>query len=373
MSLITAEFEQQLYKFCQKEMHPFLEEDDEKQHFRSEIYQGMANLGLAGLTTTEKWGGAGCGLKNLCRVLEILGSYSVSYGVTLSVSLMVQNIIEQWGNEEQKKTWLPKLTAGAIASFALSESHSGSDAAALRTHYWSDGDDYILNGQKMWITSAGLSEVYAVVAREKSRENCFSLFLISPETDGFTLGKKENKMGWRSSPTREIRLENCRVSKSSLVGAESKGLKLALSGLDKGRITIAALALGLARGAFREAIQYTSSREQFKTKIIDFQGTEFLLADLATEIEASAALIQQASHFYDRNMPNRKLSSMAKMKATDVAMRVTTDALQLHGGVGYTKEFPVERYMRDAKVLQIVEGSNQIQKIVIAKELKKEI
>lgn len=371
---ILKDVVEQVKKYCLEKIEPTAEADDESSTFRKELYTGLGELGVAGMTIPDEFGGADLGIVELCGVLEEIAKYSVSYSVTLSVSTMVQNIINAFGTSEQKKKFLPELTSGQeIGSFCLSESGSGSDAAALKTKARLNGDHYVLNGTKMWITSAGVAKYYLVMARTGDESSKgISAFVVPADAPGLSFGKKERKMGWKVSPTREVILENCQVPKENILGQEGEGFKVALSGLDKGRITIASIANGLAQRALDEAVKYSLERKQFKQQIFDFQGIQFMLADMATELEASKALVEKASRQFDSQNYNPMLASMAKLKATDMAMKVTTDAVQILGGVGYTAEFPVERCMRDAKVLQIVEGTNQIQKVVIARALKKD-
>jgi len=326
------------------------------------------------VTLPEQYGGAGLSYQNLCLILEEIAKSSVAYAVTVSVSTMVQSILDLYGNQDQKQKYLPALTAGdEIGAFCLSESHSGSDAAALKTTAKKVEGGYILNGSKMWITSGGIAKTYIVMARTGvPGAKGISAFILRDGAEGFSYGKKETKMGWKVSPTRELVFDNCFVAEENLLSEEGMGFKIAMSALDRGRITIAAIGVGLAQRALDEAIKYSMERQQFNQPIFEFQGLQWMMADMATEVEASRLLVQRAADLFDAGTPDVKLASMAKMKATDTAMRVTTDAVQIHGGAGYTTEYPVERYMRDAKVLQIVEGTNQIQKIVIARQLKKE-
>lgn len=360
-------------KFCQSKIEPFMEHDDKDENFRMEIFQSLGELGLTGMTLPEKFGGAQMSYQDLCLVLEEVAKYSVSYSVTLSVSTMVQSIINQFGTEKQKEVYLPSLTSGnEIGAFCLSESHSGSDAAALKTTAKEVEGGYLLNGSKMWITSGGIAKTYIVMARTGEQgAKGISAFIVRDGMDGFSYGKKEKKMGWKVSPTRELIFENCFVPKENLLSNIGEGFKIAMSALDRGRITIGAVAVGLAQRALDEAVKYSLERKQFDQAIFDFQGLQWMMADMATEVECSRLLTYQAAKDFDSGKNNIKLASMAKMKSTDTAMKVTTDAVQIHGGVGYTSEYPVERLMRDAKVLQIVEGTNQVQKIVIARELKK--
>jgi butyryl-CoA dehydrogenase len=374
MSELQSEIRKTLRKFCQSKIDPFVEEDDHGENFKMDLYQEIGELGFTGGPISESYGGADLSLEDFCIVLEEIARSSVSYAVTLSVSVMVQTIIEQAGNEEQKKRYLPSLTSGKeIGAFALSESFAGSDAASLRTTAKKTDKGYVLNGSKMWITSGGIASTYIVMARTGGPgKDGVSAFIVSDGTPGFSFGKKEKKMGWKVSPTRELLFQDCLIPHENLLGLEGQGLKVALSNLDKGRITIGAIAIGVGSRALDESVRYSLSRQQFNQAIFDFQGLQFMLADMACDLEAARLLVEQAAKLYDQGNPNTKLSSMAKLKATDMAMSVTTDAVQVHGGVGYTSEYPVERLMRDAKVLQIVEGTNQIQRVVIARQLRKE-
>jgi butyryl-CoA dehydrogenase len=367
------ELRDQVRKFRIQKIEPIVEVDEEERRFRMEIFHEMGTLGLTGITTSEEYDGTNLGLNCLCTVIEELAMSSASYAVTVSVSSMVQSIINEFGSNAQKKQYLPALAKGEeIGAFALSETGSGSDAAALKCKAVLKGNQYILNGQKMWITSAGIAKTYIVFARTgDNTSKGISAFIVRDGTDGLSFGKNEKKMGWKSSPTRELILRDCVIPKENLLGQEGKGFNIAMTALNRGRITIASLANGLAKRAFEESTRYSLERQQFEQKIFEFQGIQFMLADMATELECALELTNKAALDFDRGGKNIMLASMAKLKATDTAMRVTTDAVQIHGGVGYTSEFPVERTMRDAKVTQILEGSNQIQRVVIARELKK--
>lgn len=361
-------------KFCKDKIEPFMEEDDAEGKFRKEIFNEMGQLGLTGMTLPEQYGGAGLGYEDFCAVLEEIAKSSVPYAVTVSVSTMVQGMISNFGTEEQKQKYLPSLTSGEeIAAFCLSESHAGSDAGALKTTAKKTDGGYILNGSKMWITSGGVAKTYVVMARTGAEGgNGISAFILEDGQEGFSYGKKENKMGWRTSPTRELVFENCFVPQENILGNEGQGFKIAKSALAAGRVTIGAIAVGLSQRSLDEAIKYSLERKQFNQPIFDFQGLQWMMADMATETQASRLMVQAAAQKLDSKKEDVALASMAKMKATDTAMRVTTDSVQIHGGVGYTTEYPVERYMRDAKVLQIVEGTNQVQKVVIARSLRKQ-
>lgn len=374
MNDFQVEIKNQLEKFRLNKIEPFMEEDDREEKFRMEIFTELGQLGFTGMGTPEAYGGAGMGLEDVCIALSEIAKSSIAYAVTISVSSMVQTIINEWGNEDQKKKYLPALTSGQeIGAYCLSESSSGSDAASLKATAKKTEGGYLLNGSKMWISSAGLAKTYIVMARTgEEGSKGISAFILRDGMEGFTYGKKERKMGWRASPTREILFQNCFVPDENLIAKEGEGFKVAMSGLDKGRITIGSLGVGLAERALDEAVRYALERQQFKKAIFDFQGLQFMMADMATEIEASRLLVFEAAKQFDEGRLQQKLASMAKLKATDTAMKVTTDAVQILGGVGYTSEYPVERFMRDAKVLQIVEGTNQIQRVVIARCLKKQ-
>lgn len=381
-----AEIKNQIKKFCLKNIWPWAQEDDEKEIFRKEVFQGLGEIGIAGMTTPEKYGGSGLSYHDYCQALIEVARYSVSYAVTLSVSSMVQGIINQFGNEEQKNKFLPELASGSeIGAFALTESGAGSDAGSLKMTAKKTPQGYILQGSKIFITSGGIAKTYIVMARTgEEGPKGISAFIVSDGMKGFGHGKKEKKMGWRASPTRELIFDQCLVPTQNLLGAEGDGFNIAKGALDPGRVTIGSIAVGLAKEAFERSFRYALDRKQFKKAIIEFQAIEFMFSDMAIEIESSELLVFKACQALDQirssqnSKPSEKnnfskLASMAKIKATDTAMKVTTDAVQIFGGVGYTSEYPVERFMRDAKVLQIVEGTNQIQRGLVARCLKKEI
>lgn len=374
MDEMQVEIKNQLEKFRNNKIEPLMEHDDESENFRMDLFQELGQLGFAGMTLPEEFGGAGMQYTDLCVALSEIAKSSVSYAVTISVSTMTQSILNDFGTEKQKEKYLPPLTSGEeIGAFALSESSSGSDAAALKTTAKKVDGGYILNGSKMWITSGGIAKTYIVMARTGvDGPKGISAFIIRDGMEGFSYGKKEKKMGWKISPTRELVFNNCFVAEEDLLREEGFGFKIAMAALDKGRITIGSIAVGLAERALEESVKYSLERHQFNQAIFEFQGLQFMMADMATEIEASRLLVKMAAECYDAGKPDQKIASMAKMKSTDTAMKVTTDAVQILGGVGYTCEYPVERFMRDAKVLQIVEGTNQVQKVVIARQLKKQ-
>jgi butyryl-CoA dehydrogenase len=371
MNELHAELIEQVKRFRLEKIEPTAEHDDANQEFKMDIYRGIGELGLAGIPISEEFGGTSLGYTELSLVLEELAKSSVSYAVTLSVSTMVQGMIQNSGTQEQKQKFLPSLTAGTgIGAFCLSEAGSGSDAKAMKSFAIKVDGGYELTGQKMWITSAGIAEVYVVMAKTGEKE--VSSFIVPADSEGISFGEKEKKMGWKVSPTREVIFDKVFIPETNILGKQGDGFKVAMKALDGGRITIGSIAVGLGQRALDEAINYSLEREQFKQPIFDFQGIQFMLSDMATEVMSARLLVQESSRLYDAKTPNQTLFSMAKLKATDVAMRVTTDAVQVLGGNGYTTDYHVERYMRDAKVLQIVEGTNQIQRVVIARNLKQQ-
>jgi alkylation response protein AidB-like acyl-CoA dehydrogenase len=298
---------------------------------------------------------------------------SASYAVSVAVTGLPQVILATYGSEEQKKKYLPDLAMGeTIGAFALSEPDSGSDAASLQTTAVRDGDHYVLNGTKFWITHGGVADVYVVMARTGGDgPRGVSAFIVEGDTPGLSFGKKEEKMGLRASPTVEIILRDARIPVDHLLGQEGDGFKVAMSALDSGRITIGAISVGIAQAALDTSAAYACQRKQFKKPIIDFQGVGFMLADMACKIESSRLLVQKAAVLRDQSQPYSHIAAMAKCVATDASIEVATDAVQVLGGYGYTREYPVERYMRDAKVMQIVEGTNQVQRLVISRHIKR--
>jgi alkylation response protein AidB-like acyl-CoA dehydrogenase len=295
----------------------------------------------------------------------------LSLAVTLSVHHLSAFALHQFGSEELKEHYLPRLcSAEWLGAYALSEASSGSDAAALRTRARKDGDAYVLDGAKRFITHAGEAEFYLVMARtgEEGPEGV-SAFAVERGLEGFDFGKLEEKMGWNASPMRELLFEGCRVPAANLIGQEGEGFTVALATLDGGRLGIAACSVGLSQAALDAAIGFARERTQFGRPIVEFQGIQFMLADMATQVEAARRLYREAGRLRDAGGDDTVAASMAKLFASDVAMRVTTDAVQVHGGYGYMREYPVERYMREAKALQIVEGTNQVQRMVIGRSL----
>jgi alkylation response protein AidB-like acyl-CoA dehydrogenase len=363
--------------FAETEVAPSAGERDETERFdRALMFDRLAELGLTGIVFPEEYGGAGADYISYAIAVEELSRVCGSTGVTLSAHLsLCANPIYLFGTEAQKQKFLVPLAKGEkIGAFGLTEPSAGSDAGGTKTTATRDGNDWILNGSKIFITNAGEAEVYVVLARsDKSAEKHrgITAFIVEKGTPGFSFGKKEKKMGIRSSPTMELVFENCRIPGDNLLGQEGQGFKVAMKTLDGGRIGIAAQALGIAQGALDAAIAYTKEREQFNKPIASFQGVSFQLADMATQVEAARLLIYNAAYRASAGLSYSQESAMAKLFASETAMWVTTQSVQLHGGYGYTREFPVERMMRDAKITEIYEGTSEVQRVVIGAALTK--
>ena len=363
--------------FAEAEVAPSARERDEEERFdRALMYDRLAELGLTGIVFPEEYGGAGADYISYAIAVEELSRVCGSTGVTLSAHLsLCANPIYMFGTEAQKQKFLVPLAKGEkMGAFGLTEPSAGSDAGGTKTTATRDGNDWILNGSKIFITNAGEAEIYVVLARsDKSAEKHrgISAFIVEKGTSGFSFGKKEAKMGIRSSPTMELVFDNCRIPGENLLGQEGQGFKVAMKTLDGGRIGIASQALGIAQGALDAAIAYTKDREQFNKPVASFQGVQFQLADMATQVEAARLLIYNAAYRASAGLSYSQESAMAKLFASETAMRVTTQAVQLHGGYGYTREFPVERMMRDAKITEIYEGTSEIQRVVIGAALTK--
>jgi len=364
-------------EFAETEVAPTARIRDEEERFdRPLMFDRLAELGLTGIVFPEEYGGAGADYISYAIAVEELSRVCASTGVTLSAHLSLgANPIYLFGNEEQKQQFLAPLARGEkMGAFGLTEPSAGTDAGGTRTTGVKDGDGWILNGTKIFITNAGEAETYVVFARtDKSaqKHHGISAFIVEKNTPGFTFGKKEQKMGIRSSPTMELIFDNCRIPASQLLGEEGQGFKVAMKTLDGGRIGIASQALGIAQGALDAAVNYAKERKQFDTQIAKFQGVQFQLADMATQIEASRLLVYSAAYKASNGLSYSQASAMAKLMASETAMRVTTQAVQIFGGYGYTREFPVERMMRDAKITEIYEGTSEVQRLVIGTALTK--
>ncbi|HZG15434.1 MAG TPA: acyl-CoA dehydrogenase [Candidatus Bathyarchaeia archaeon] len=363
-------------EFAETEVAPTAAERDEEERFDRSIFNKMAELGLTGIPWPEKYGGAGADYLSYVIAVEELSRVDSSIGVTLSAHVSLASWpLYKFGTEEQKQKFLRPLAEGKkMGAYCLTEPGSGSDSAGMRTTAVKDGDHYILNGSKIFITNAGEAEIYIVfaVTDPALKHKGISAFIVEKGMEGFTMGKKEKKLGIRSSPTLAVNFEDVRVPKENLLGEEGQGFKIAMMTLDGGRNGIAAQALGIAQGAFEHATNYAKERVQFGKPISSLQAIQFKLADMATKIEAARLLTYQAAWLEDQGLPYGKASAMSKVFAGDIAMEVTTDAVQVFGGYGYTREYPVERFMRDAKITQIYEGTNEIQRVVISNYLLKE-
>lgn len=377
MNLVFTEEQKMMQKmvrdFAQKEIAPAIEHMEETEEFPRHLIKKMAELGLMGIPIPEEYGGAGMDFTSYIIAINELSKVSATIGVILSVHTSVgTNPILYFGNEEQKKKYIPKLASGEyLGAFGLTEPSSGSDAASLKTRAVKKGDHYILNGSKIFITNAGEADVYIVFASTEPDKGSYgiSAFIVDKDTPGFSVGKKEKKMGLNGSNTCEIVFEDARVPAENLLGNEGEGFKIAMSNLDVGRIGIAAQSLGIAEAALEFATNYAKERKQFGKPIGANQGLGFKLADMATEVEAAKLLTYRAADLKTNNMSCGKEASMAKLFASETAMKSAIEAVQVYGGYGYTKEYPVERLFRDAKVCQIYEGTSEIQRMVLSKHL----
>jgi butyryl-CoA dehydrogenase len=358
-------------------MRPVAPKYDREQTYAWEVQEGIKKAGLSGVWIPKDYGGEGAGTLNLCLVIEQFSRACGGMGVAYAVNALGSFPIILGGTDEQRQRWLPGIASGdKLIAFGLSEKDAGSDAGSMTTRAERDGDEYVLNGEKKWNTGgavASLNTIFAVTQPGRGARG-ISAVVVEEGTPGYRVGKHEDKMGIRCVPVVEIHLENCRVPASNLLGGvEGKGFKHAMMTLDLARPGVAAQALGLAQGAYELALKYTGERQQFGQSISAFQGVQWMLADMATQIEAARHLIYTAARAADAGAKNlSKLSAMCKLFATDVAMKVTTDAVQLFGGYGYVKDYPIEKYMRDAKITQIYEGTNQIQRLVIARAVLRE-
>lgn len=361
--------------FAKNEVEPTASVRDEEERFDRELFDKMAELGLTGIPWPEQYGGIGSDYLAYCIAVEELSRLDASIGVLLSAHTSLAGWpLYKYGSEEQKQKYLRPLAQGEkIGAYGLTEPGSGSDAGAMKTTARLEGDHYILNGSKIFITNGGIADIYIVFAltdpSQKTRG--ITAFIVESDFPGFSVGKKEKKLGIRSSPTTEIIFEDCQVPVENVLGKVGEGFKIAMTTLDGGRNGIAAQAVGIAQGALDAAVDYAKERNQFGRPIADQQGISFKLADMATSIEAARLLTYQAAWFESVGLPYGKESAMSKLFAGDTAMKVTTEAVQVFGGYGYTKDYPVERYMRDAKITQIYEGTQEIQRLVISRMLTK--
>ncbi|MFH8795380.1 acyl-CoA dehydrogenase family protein [Streptomyces sp. NPDC017941] len=353
------------------EIVPRAAEEEEAGRFPRELFALLSESGLLGLTHDSEFGGGDQPYEVYLQVLEELAAARLTVGLGVSVHSLACHGLAGYGTKEQRTEHLPDMLGGGLlGAYCLSEPSSGSDAASLRTKAVRDGDEWIITGTKAWITHGGIADFYTVLARTGGEgAHGVTAFLVPGDAEGLTAAAPEKKMGMKGSPTAQLHFDGVRVPDARRIGEEGQGFAIALSALDSGRLGIAACAIGVAQAALDEALTYATQRRQFGRPIADFQGLRFMLADMATQIEAGRALYLSAARLRDAGRPFSKQAAMAKLLCTDTAMKVTTDAVQVLGGYGYTVDFAVERYMREAKVLQIVEGTNQIQRMVIARHL----
>ena len=361
--------------FAEQYIRPHIMDWDESQYFPREVLEKAGEMGFMGIFIPEKYGGSGLGYHEYVTIIEEISKVDPSIGLSLAAhnSLCTGHIF-YYGNETQKQKWLPKLATGEwIGAWGLTEHNTGSDAGGMNTTAVKDGDHYILNGTKNFITHGISGDVAVVIARtgEKGDSHGMSAFIIERGTPGFSGGKKEDKLGMRASETAELIFDNCKIPKDNLIGNEGDGFVQSLKLLDGGRISIGALSLGISKGAYEAALKYSKAREQFGKPISSFQGVSFKLSDMATEIAASELLIHKAASMKDKGEKVTTIGAMAKMYASEACVKISNDAVQIHGGYGYIKDFPVEKFYRDSKLCTIGEGTTEIQKLVISRNILK--
>ena len=368
-------FLQMIREFAENEVKPLAAEVDEQERFPMETVEKMAKIGIMGIPIPVEYGGQGGTNQMYIMAVEELSRVCATTGVIVSAhTSLCMNPILEFGTEEQKQKYLPKLASGEwIGAFGLTEPNAGTDAAMQQTTAVLDGEEWVLNGSKIFITNAGYAAVYVIMAMtDKSKgTKGISAFIVEKDTPGFSIGKKEKKLGIRGSATCELIFENCRIPKANLLGELGKGFKIAMMTLDGGRIGIASQALGIAQGAMDVTVKYTKERKQFGKAIAAFQNTQFQMANLETRVQAARLLVRQAAYKKDMHLPYSVDAAMAKLFAAETAMEVTTKCLQFHGGYGYTREYEIERMMRDAKITEIYEGTSEVQRMVIAGKLFK--
>jgi len=363
--------------FAEKEVRPITKQLDEEKKVPLEQIRKLQELGLLGLMIPEEYGGAGSSTSCYIQVIEEFSRICPALAIVLSVHNSVGAYpILKFANDEQREKYLPRLATDWIGAFALSEAASGSDASALELKAVRDGDEYVLNGSKLWVTNGSIANLYLVMAKtadvpDKPHRG-ISAFLVEREATGLNVGKLEDKMGLRASDTAEIHFENCRIPADALVGEEGIGFKIAMQALDNGRIGVASQAVGIAQGAFEEAVKYAKERVAFGKPIASHQAIEFMIADMATQISAARNLVRRAAWLKDSDSNHTKEAAMAKLYASEVANRVVDRAVQVHGGAGYIKEYPVERFYRDQRITEIYEGTSEMQKLVISRSLLSE-
>jgi alkylation response protein AidB-like acyl-CoA dehydrogenase len=366
---------QSIRDFAEKNIRPFIMEWDEAQIFPVSLFKKLGEMGFMGVLVPEELGGSGLGYHEYITIVEEISKVDPSIGLSVAAhNSLCTNHILTFGNEEQKKKWIPKLaTAEHIGAWGLTEHNTGSDAGGMNTTAVRDGDFWVVNGAKNFITHAISGDIAVVIVRtgEKGDSKGMTAFVFEKGMPGFTSGKKENKLGMRASETAELIFDNCRIPDANRLGEVGQGFIQAMKILDGGRISIGALSLGIAKGAYEAALKYSQERHQFGQPICEFQGISFKLADMATEIEASELLLHKAAFLKQQHRPVTVLGAMAKMYSSEVCVKVANDAVQIHGGYGYTKDYPVEKFYRDSKLCTIGEGTTEIQKVVISRNLLK--
>jgi len=366
-------FQKTIHEFCEKEIKPLAKKIDQEEYFSWELYKKMGKMGFMGMTVPKKYGGSGIDRVSYMIALEEISRVCGSTGITVEAhnSLGVGHIFEK-GTEAQRKKYLPNLLNGkAIAAWALTEPNAGSDAASLQTTAVLDGNEWVLNGTKQFITSGDIAEVVTVMAKTDKTKGAkgISAFIVEKDAPGFKAGQLEDKLGLRGSRTAELIFEDCRVPKENLLGEKDMGFVGAMNILDRGRTAIGAMSVGIARGALEESIEYAKQRQQFGNPIGKFQAIQWMIADMATEIDAARLLVYRAAYLEDKNVPFSIEASMAKLFGSEIAMRATRNAIQIHGGYGYMRDRPLERFYRDVKLCQIGEGTSEVQRMIIAKRL----
>lgn len=367
---------QSIRDFAETNIRPHIMEWDEAQTFPIELFKKLGDMGFMGVLVPEELGGSGLGYHEYITIVEEISKVDSSIGLSVAAhNSLCTNHILTFGNEEQKKKWIPKLATGEwIGAWGLTEHNTGSDSGGMSTTAVKDGDHWVINGAKNFITHAISGQIAVVIVRtgEKGDSRGMSAFVIEKGTPGFSSGKKENKLGMRASETAELIFDNCRVPDANRLGEVGEGFIQAMKILDGGRISIGALALGIGKGAYEAALKYSKERHQFGKPISAFQAIGFKLADMATEIEASELLLHKAAYLKNNHLPVTTMGAMAKMYASEMCVKVSTEAIQIHGGYGYTKDFPVEKFYRDSKLCTIGEGTTEIQKLVISRNILKD-
>jgi len=366
-------FQKTIREFCEKELKPLAPKIDKEEYFSWDLYKKMGRMGLMGMTVPQEYGGAGIDKVSYMIALEEISRYCGSTGLTVEAhnTLGIGYLYEQ-GSEEQRKKYLPKFTTGeAISALAITEPNAGSDVASIQTTAVLDGKEWALNGSKQFITSGDIAGFIIVMAKTDKNKGAkgVSAFIVEKDTPGFKVGQLEDKLGLRGCRTAQLFFEDCRIPKENILGEKDKGFYGVMNTLDRGRTAVGAMAVGIARGALEDSLEYANQREQFGRPIGKFQAIRWKIADMATEIDAARLLVYRAAFLEDQGKPFSKESAMAKLYASEIAMRATREAIQIFGGYGYIKEYPLERYFRDVKLCEIGEGTSEIQRIVISKQL----